>query len=167
MQQTLKYPIGKQNFRDIIEGGYLYVDKTEYIWRLVSTGSYYFLSRPRRFGKSLFLSTIEEYFSGSKELFQGLKISEYEKDWIQYPVIHIYLNAQKYSYTASLEFTINRQLCDFASKVDYQLSDEGSAADKFIELIKNTVKIPQQLSKTRLRQRRLPKRPLCFNVYAV
>lgn len=75
-----KYPIGLQSFRKIREGGYVYVDKTEIIHRLVETGKYYFLSRPRRFGKSLLVDTIEELFKGSRELFTGLWI-ENHWDW--------------------------------------------------------------------------------------
>ena len=85
----LKYPIGLQDFRAIREGGYIYVDKTAYIYDLMNSGKYYFLSRPRRFGKSLLLSTIKEIYSGSKELFEGLWIAEHW-DWaIFHPVVHI------------------------------------------------------------------------------
>lgn len=90
------YPIGIQNFEKIRKEGFLYIDKTELIYQLVKTGSYYFLSRPRRFGKSLLLSTLEAYFMGKKELFEGLAIEKLEKDWIQYPVIHLDLNAKKF-----------------------------------------------------------------------
>ena len=96
-QQTLKYPIGVQSFQEIRKDGYVYVDKTKYVWDLVSKGKYYFLSRPRRFGKSLLLSTIEAYFQGKKELFEGLAISEHEKEWIEYPVLHFDLNAKEYN----------------------------------------------------------------------
>ena len=75
------YPIGIQNFEKIREGGYVYVDKTDLIYNIVKTGVYYFLSRPRRFGKSLLVSTLEAYFQGKKELFQGLAIENLEKDW--------------------------------------------------------------------------------------
>lgn len=68
----IKYPVGIQTFSDIINGGYVYVDKTALVYRLVSRGKYYFLSRPRRFGKSLLLSTLKAYFEGRKELFKGL-----------------------------------------------------------------------------------------------
>ena len=82
-----KLPVGVQSFEILRKDDYLYVDKTEFIYRLASEGSTYFLSRPRRFGKSLLLSTMRAYFEGRKELFTGLKISELEKDWIKYPVI--------------------------------------------------------------------------------
>jgi hypothetical protein len=77
----MKYPIGIQNFKKIREEGYVYFDKTALIYHLVYEGSYYFLSRPRRFGKSLLLSTLEAFFQGRKDLFEGLAISRLEKDW--------------------------------------------------------------------------------------
>ena len=75
------YPIGIQNFESLRQDGYIYIDKTELIYQLVKTGRYYFLSRPRRFGKSLLISTLEAYFLGKKELFEGLAIEKLEKDW--------------------------------------------------------------------------------------
>lgn len=83
------YPIGIQNFEKLREGGFVYVDKTEHIFRLVSTGAYYFLSRPRRFGKSLLTSTIEAYFQGKRELFSGLAIDRLENEWVEHPIMHI------------------------------------------------------------------------------
>lgn len=79
-------------FPEYPEGGYIYVDKTSYIHRLVTTGKYYFLSRPRRFGKSLLMSTIEEFFKGQRDLFEGLAISDYDYDWAEYPVLHLDLS---------------------------------------------------------------------------
>ncbi|MDY4482292.1 MAG: AAA family ATPase, partial [Candidatus Cryptobacteroides sp.] len=90
------YPIGIQNFEKVREGDYVYVDKTATIYQLVTTGTYYFLSRPRRFGKSLLVSTLEAYFQGRKELFKGLAIENLEKDWLEYPVLHLDLNTKKY-----------------------------------------------------------------------
>ena len=77
----MKYPIGIQSFDQIINDDYVYVDKTELIYRLVTEGKIYFLSRPRRFGKSLLVSTLKNYFSGKKDLFKGLAIEALEKDW--------------------------------------------------------------------------------------
>ncbi|MBO5017037.1 MAG: AAA family ATPase, partial [Bacteroidaceae bacterium] len=82
----MKYPIGIQNFGEIRRDGYVYVDKTALVYKMVSEGKYYFLSRPRRFGKSLLMSTIEAYLSGKKELFEGLAIETLEQEWIEYPV---------------------------------------------------------------------------------
>lgn len=92
MAQAAKYPIGIQYFPDIINGGYIYVDKTEYIRQLVNTGKYYFLSRPRRFGKSLLLTTMQAYFEGRRELFKGLAIDRDDMDWTPHPVIMLSLN---------------------------------------------------------------------------
>ena len=103
-QTTLRnLPIGIQNFEKLREGNYLYVDKTELIYRLVSSGCYYFLSRPRRFGKSLLMSTIHSYFSGRKDLFEGLAIEKLEKEWLEHPVLHLDLNAQKYDCKKALD----------------------------------------------------------------
>jgi hypothetical protein len=87
-----KLPIGIQDFEDLRTNGYLYVDKTAYIYRLATMGKPYFLGRPRRFGKSLFLSTLKAYFQGKKALFEGLAIAGLEKEWIEYPVFHIDFN---------------------------------------------------------------------------
>ena len=94
---TMLYPIGIQNFENIRQGNYLYVDKTDLIYRLATTGKYYFLSRPRRFGKSLLVSTMEAYFHGKKELFKGLAIEKLEKDWTDYPVLHLDLSGVTYT----------------------------------------------------------------------
>ena len=85
----MKYPIGIQTFEKLINGSYTYVDKTELVYKLVSSGEYYFLSRPRRFGKSLLTTTLESYFMGRKDLFKGLAIERLEKDWLEYPIFHI------------------------------------------------------------------------------
>lgn len=107
------YPIGIQNFEKIRKGGYFYIDKTAWVYRLVKTGSYYFLSRPRRFGKSLLISTLEAYFQGKKELFEGLAIEKQEKDWIKYPILHLDLNTQKYDTPESLEDKLNGALVEW------------------------------------------------------
>ena len=93
----MKYPIGIQTFEQIIEGGYVYVDKTDLVYSLVTEGKVYFLGRPRRFGKSLLVSTLKNYFLGKKELFKGLKIDVLEKDWLQYPVFHIDFNGSDFT----------------------------------------------------------------------
>ena len=91
-----KLPIGIQNFEKIREGNFVYVDKTEFVNRLISSGNYYFLSRPRRFGKSLLLSTFKAYFEGKRDLFEGLYISSVEKKWDKYPIFHLDLNTGSY-----------------------------------------------------------------------
>ena len=92
----MKYPIGIQNFGEIRRDGYVYVDKTALMYKLTSEGKYYFLSRPRRFGKSLLLSTLEAYFQGEKTLFDGLAVSELEHEWVRHPIFHLDLNTEKY-----------------------------------------------------------------------
>ena len=94
---TMKYPIGIQSFEQIIEDGYVYVDKTALVYDLATKGKIYFLSRPRRFGKSLLISTLENYFLGRKELFHGLAIDSLEKDWLEYPVFHIDFNGKNFT----------------------------------------------------------------------
>ena len=93
----MRYPIGIQDFDNIRRDGYVYVDKTESIYKLFKgNGKYCFLSRPRRFGKSLLVSTMEAFFSGRKELFDGLAIAELEKDWVQYPIFRLDLSGKAY-----------------------------------------------------------------------
>ena len=91
-----QYPIGIQNFEKLRRGGYYYVDKTRLVYKLISEGCYYFLSRPRRFGKSLLISTIQAFFEGKRELFKGLAIDRLTDDWTPHPILHIDLNTQKY-----------------------------------------------------------------------
>ena len=99
-----KYPVGIQTFEDIREKGYLYIDKTKYIVDFREKGmKYVFLSRPRRFGKSLFASTLQAYFEGRKELFEGLAIADYEKDWVKHPVFHFDLSGAKHMSIEQLE----------------------------------------------------------------
>jgi hypothetical protein len=101
------YPIGIQNFEKIRNDGYVYVDKTALIYELATTGSYYFLSRPRRFGKSLLISTLEAYFSGKKELFTGLAIEKLEQKWTCHPILHLDLNTANYENEDSLKQVLN------------------------------------------------------------
>ena len=110
------YPIGIQNFEKLRKEGYFYIDKTALIYKMVKTGSYYFLSRPRRFGKSLLISTLEAYFQGRKELFEGLSMGKLEKEWIEYPILHLDLNAQKYDTPDSLYDMLNDMLCGWESR---------------------------------------------------
>jgi hypothetical protein len=89
MEALKQLPIGIQDFETVRREDFLYIDKTDLIYQLVKQGHYFFLSRPRRFGKSMLLSTLQAYFEGKKELFDGLAISRLEKDWITYPVLHL------------------------------------------------------------------------------
>lgn len=105
-----KYPIGIQNFEDLITNHYAYVDKTALVYKLINTGKIYFLSRPRRFGKSMLLSTLEAYFQGKKNLFKGLAMEQLETEWIEYPVFHLDLNSRNYSDKESLLAELNSHL---------------------------------------------------------
>ena len=105
-----KLPIGIQTFADIRTQGYLYVDKTALMWRIANIGKPFFMSRPRRFGKSLLLSTFEAYFEGRKELFQGLAVEKLEEKWEKHPVLHLDLNAEKYDAPERLEAALSYYL---------------------------------------------------------
>ena len=107
---TMKYPIGIQSFDQLREDGYVYIDKTDLVYSLVTGGKIYFLGRPRRFGKSLLVSTLEHYFLGHKELFKGLKIDSLEKEWLEYPVFHIDFNGDDFTIPGILEKKIGRYL---------------------------------------------------------
>lgn len=107
------FPIGIQNFEKLRKEGFSYVDKTRYVYNLVKSGSYYFLSRPRRFGKSLLLSTIEAYFQGKRELFKDLEIEQLERDWNVYPILHLDLNTQKYDSSERLVAKLEGALEDW------------------------------------------------------
>ena len=102
----MKYPIGIQTFSEIVTDGYFYVDKTALVHRLATEGKVYFLSRPRRFGKSLLLSTLKSYFLGEKELFKGLAIEKLEREWAEYPVFHIDFNAKVFTLPYELDKTL-------------------------------------------------------------
>lgn len=104
-QQSLKRcPIGIQTFEEIINKDYLYIDKTEYVYRMAYGASkYYFLSRPRRFGKSLLTSTLHCYFTGKKDLFKGLAIEKLETEWTEYPVLHFDMSLAKHVDKETLE----------------------------------------------------------------
>ena len=112
----MKYPIGIQDFEKLRTKGYSYVDKSRFVYKLATEGDYYFLSRPRRFGKSLFLSTLEAYFQGKKELFEGLAIYDLETEWKKYPIFHIDLNTANFREKDSLYTVLNDYLTTWESK---------------------------------------------------
>ena len=112
----MKYPIGIQDFEKLRTNGYSYVDKSRFVYKLATEGEYYFLSRPRRFGKSLFLSTLEAYFQGKKELFEGLAIYNLETEWKKYPIFHIDLNTANFREKDSLYTVLNDYLTTWESK---------------------------------------------------
>ena len=112
----MKYPIGIQDFEKLRTKGYSYVDKSRFVYKLATEGDYYFLSRPRRFGKSLFLSTLEAYFQGKKELFEGLAIYDLETEWKKYPIFHIDLNTANFQEKDSLYTVLNDYLTTWECK---------------------------------------------------
>ena len=107
---TRKLPIGIQTFEKIRQGEFLYVDKTALVWNIAMKSVPCFLSRPRRFGKSLLLSTFESYFNGRKDLFKGLAIEQLEHDWTIYPVLHLDLNAERYDAPEQLHAILSNYL---------------------------------------------------------
>ena len=109
-KRMVKYPIGEQSFENLREGNFIYVDKTRYIEKIVNGSQYYFLGRPRRFGKSLFLSTLKCFFEGKRELFKGLYIDTIDWDWKPYPVLHLDLNNQQYKEENNLDILIENFL---------------------------------------------------------
>lgn len=104
------FPVGIQNFENLRNRGFVYVDKTALIYKLFTTGKYYFLGRPRRFGKSLLISTIEAYAQGKRHLFGGLALDSLEKDWNVFPVLHLDLNTEKYDSAEALDNKLNLAL---------------------------------------------------------
>lgn len=133
------YPVGIQNFEDLRSRGYIYVDKTSLLYTMVQTGKYYFLSRPRRFGKSLMISTLEAYFLGKRELFKGLAMESLEKDWTVHPVLHMDLNTEKYDTEASLENKLELTLKQWEAEYGHN-PDEYSVATRFEGVIRRAAK---------------------------
>lgn len=131
----MKYPIGIQSFDRLREDGFVYVDKTALVYNLVQTGSIYFLSRPRRFGKSLLVSTLACYFQGRKELFDGLAIADLEKDWLQYPIFRIDFNGGPYTQPGVLEATIEGYLGNWEDIYGKNLN-YTTTGDRFKELLR-------------------------------
>ena len=129
------YPVGIQNFESLRKDGYFYVDKTELMYRLVKTGRYYFLSRPRRFGKSLLISTLEAYFQGKKELFGGLAVHGLEKEWLEYPILHLDLNTEKYDTPEALDNKLNLAVSEWEGLYGSN-PNERSLATRFEGTIK-------------------------------
>ncbi len=121
-----RYPVGVQDFEKIRKDGYLYVDKTVLIYRLVNEGSYYFINRPRRFGKSLFISTLAAYFEGKRELFDGLAIADLEKDWPSHPVLRFDFSTGKYENAEILREDIDFKLSEYERQYNIEKVSEAS-----------------------------------------
>ena len=137
METPMLYPIGIQTFSDIRRDGYVYVDKTAQVYKLASTGKYYFLSRPRRFGKSLLVSTMEAYFSGRKELFKGLAVDSLEKEWKEYPVLHLDLSGASYNSKDVIRAKFNAFFSKYENQYGIQCSEtvESVRFDNLIEAV--------------------------------
>ena len=135
MEKRTLYPIGVQNFEKLRREGYAYVDKTALVWELANIGSYCFLSRPRRFGKSLLVSTLEAYFQGKRELFDGLALASLEEQWKSYPVLHLDLNAERYRQPSDLDSILDRYLRQWEEKYGCN-SAEDTPASRFYDIIR-------------------------------
>ena len=136
MEDLQRYPIGIQTFSEIREGNYLYIDKTEYVYRMThSASSYMFLSRPRRFGKSLLTSTLHSYFSGRKDLFHGLAMEKLEKEWTEYPVLHFDMSTAKHADSEQLLQELNLKLYGY-EQIYGRLEEEVNPNQRLMGLIK-------------------------------
>ncbi len=133
MAETIKYPVGIHTFSEIIRENYLYVDKTSLVYDLVKTYKYVFLSRPRRFGKSLLTSTIASFFKGEKNLFRGLDIENLENDWESYPVFRFDLSGENFNQLSRLMTRLNRCLKDIAK--EYSLYDDGNTVSDSLAVL--------------------------------
>ena len=135
LYMRMKFPIGIQDFKTIIEDGYVYVDKTALIYRLVTEGQVYFLSRPRRFGKSLLVSTLEYYFKGEKELFGGLAIDSLEKNWDTYPVFHIDFNSNNFAVGDTLKNMLDAYVENWEKQYGFTGDTRYGAGERFAQLL--------------------------------
>ncbi len=136
-EKKVRYPIGQQDFKILRERGLLYIDKTEYIKKILDDGAqYFFLARPRRFGKSLFLSTLRYFFEGKRELFKGLYIDSTDWDWEPFPVLKIDLNTDKYAETGMLDGVLDNIFRDWEKKYEIEVKDTDYS-QRFKTIIKS------------------------------
>ena len=135
MATPRKYPTGRAGFESIISEGFLYVDKTGRMYEMIGDRKFVFLSRPRRFGKSLLVNTLRAYFEGRKELFRGLKIYDLEKDWIQYPVIKLDMSAVKDDTIEDMPMSIGKQLEKYEKQYSIPIDEKFSNGARFAQLI--------------------------------
>lgn len=135
----MKYPIGIQTFEQIIEEGYVYVDKTDMVYSLANEGKVYFLSRPRRFGKSLLLSTLRAYFEGRKELFKGLKIEALEKNWHRHPIFHLDFNGIDYTMPNALRAKFEGYFAQWEEAYGVTTGPDFNPASRFERIIQAAV----------------------------
>ncbi len=142
-ERRIKYPVGLQDFERIVTGGYIYVDKTEDIYNLVNNHNFVFLSRPRRFGKSLLISTLEAYFKGKRELFRGLAIEKLETEWVEHEVLRIDLTGRAYTEELDLIKGLDKTLRDWEKMYGIESSDY-SIGDRFYEVIQKVYELSGQ-----------------------
>ncbi len=133
--KKVKYAIGDQDFKSLREGGFLYVDKTKYIEKLLEGGKYYFLARPRRFGKSLFLSTLRYFYQGQRNLFKNLYIDSIDWNWEEYPVLHLDLNTERFQDKEMLESVLNTLFVSWEEKYEVR-----EIAEAFSQRFKNIIR---------------------------
>jgi len=138
---NLKLPIGVQSFSKMITGGYLYVDKTELLYQLIDEGLPYFLSRPRRFGKSITISTLAAIFEGQRELFKGLWIDNSDWDWQVYPVIRLDMSKADSESPEALKESLRYMLREIAKQYEVTLTDNLSPGLELDQLIKQLANI--------------------------
>lgn len=137
MAQTRRYPIGIQTFSEIRERNYLYIDKTQYLVDFIDKGyKYVFLSRPRRFGKSLFASMIHAYYEGRKDLFEGLAMGEYEKDWVKHPVLHFDMSGAKHMDTKQLDNYLDYLLLPYEKQFGTEENKDKAPNIRFANIVK-------------------------------
>ena len=132
----MKYPIGIQQFEENRLGDWIYVDKTAHVYNLATGGKYFFLSRPRRFGKSMLLSTLEAYFQGKKHLFKGLAIEQLETEWAEHAVLHLDLNAEKYTAPEDLTNILDTYLREWEEKYESTERENPSLSQRFRSVIR-------------------------------
>ena len=132
----MKYPIGIQTFENIIKENYVYVDKTDMVYSLANEGKIYVLSRPRRFGKSLLLSTLRAYFEGKKELFKGLKIETLEKEWMQHKVFHFDFNGENFTQPETLSNCLDVYLTRWEMEFQIMSLENESFGARFAQILK-------------------------------
>ena len=135
MAQLKLFPIGIQDFEQIRNNGYYYVDKTDLIYNLANTSRFYFLSRPRRFGKSLLISTLKCYFEGKRELFTGLAMEKLETEWKSYPVLHVSFAITKYTDLKTLEITLNNKLSSWEAEYGISNASGNEWGNRFAAVI--------------------------------
>ena len=137
MKQARRYPVGIQTFSEIRERNYLYIDKTQYLVDFIDKGyKYIFLSRPRRFGKSLFASMIHAYYEGRKDLFEGLAMGEYEKEWVKHPVLHFDMSGAKHMDTKQLEGYLDYLLLPYEKQLGMEENKDKEPNIRFANIVK-------------------------------